>query len=119
MDPYFVATIVLAVFAALSASVAFWVLRAPVRGLIGRTVGLESATQFYERMLMLGMLYIAVAVVFGSADEGLGKDLAFMAVVWHVTSVLDSALGWLVGFLALFMVMITIIIAAYRRSHEQ
>jgi hypothetical protein len=102
-----------------SASVAFWVLRGPVRGLITRTVGLEPATQFYERMLFLGLLYIAIAVVFGAGDSDLGKDPTFMGVVFRMTAELDMMLGYLVGFLALFMIMITIIIAAHRRTNDQ
>lgn len=119
MDPYFIATIALAALAALSASIAFWVLREPVRDIIARTVRLEPATQFYERMLFLGLLYIAIAVVFGAGDSDLGKDSTFMGVVFRMTAELDMMLGWIVGFLALFMIMMTIIIATHRGSHDQ
>jgi hypothetical protein len=118
MNPELIATIVLAVLSVLAAWVVFAVLRAPLRDLMSRTVGLDSATKFYERLLILGLLYVAIATVSGSAFN-LGKDPKFMTYVWRVGLELNEALAWITGFLALYVVLITIILASHRSGHDR
>jgi hypothetical protein len=117
MSPDLIATLALAAIGAVSALATFVVLRGPLRDLLTRTVGIEAATQFYARVLILGLVYVAIGVVFGSGVS-MDKERTFMSYVWHVGGHLDDLFGWLVGFLALYMVLITILLAAYRRRDQ-
>lgn len=117
MDRDLIATLILTAIGAMSVLAAFVVLRAPLRDLLTRTVGIDAATKFYARVLILGLVYVAIGVVLGSGVS-MGKDHAFMSYVWHVGGELDVLMGWLVGFLALYMVLITILLAAYRRRDQ-
>jgi hypothetical protein len=116
MDPDLIADIVLAAIAVVGALTAFFVLREPLRDLMTQTVGIDAATKFYARVLILGLVYIAMAVVFGSGS--MAKNPTFMSYVWHIGGELDDLLGWLIGFVALYTVLVTILLAAYRRRDQ-
>lgn len=118
IGPSWIAIVALVVFGIAAAVIAFMVMRGPVRDLITRTIGLDPATKFYERVLILGLVYIALATAFGASFEQRQKQ-AFMTTVWDVVNNLDSLLYWLVGFIALYLVLITIIVAAYGRRHDR
>lgn len=114
MEPELIAVIACALMGAVGALIALSVLRAPVRDLMTRTIGLDSASKFYVRVLILGLLYIAVAAAAGASSD-MVKDPAFMDYVWRIAQNLDTVLGWTAGFIGLYMVMITFIVASQRR----
>ena len=117
MEPDLIATLALAAIGAASILAAFVALNAPLRDLMNRVVGIDAATKFYTRILVIGLVYLAIGVVLGSGVS-MDKDHAFMSYVWHVGRNLDDLFGWLVGFLALYTILITIIVAAYRRRDQ-
>jgi len=118
IGPSWVAIVALVVLGIAAAYVAFAVMRAPVRDLITRTIGLDPAAKFYERVLILGLVYIAIATVFNASFVARQKQ-TFMTTVWDILNNLDSLMYWLFGFIALYSILITIIVAAYGRRHDR
>ena len=114
MDPMLISDLVLATLGAVSAVIAFRLLRVPLRDLMNRTVGIDAATSFYERILLLCLLYVVAAAVF-SASLGVEKSPNFMSYVWMVGDNLGDVLAWVAGVLALYLVIVTIIIATHHR----
>jgi hypothetical protein len=118
MESGLIVFIALTVVGAVAVWISFSVIRLPLRDLMSRVVGIESATRFYERILILGLLYLGLATVFNAGGD-VSKNPNVMTYVWKIAGQLDNVLGWMIGFLALYLVLITIIIASYRRGHER
>ena len=96
----------------------YLLLRWSLKHLLDDVVRLVSARKFYLRVLLVTLVFGALAATVGVtiAQE---KDKPFMDAVWQVAQSLDSAFWSLLVILMVYVVLVTILIAALGRRREQ
>ena len=99
------------------ALVVFFLIRKSLRALLDEVVGLPSCKTFYTRILLLGMLFLALSVAL-QTDFAFKEDAAFMRYVWEVADGLSSTFLEICLFMTGYLVIVTILVAALRRRHE-
>jgi len=105
--------------AAVAISVLVYLLvRWSLRALLADVVQLPAAGKFYLRTLLITMLLGALAATVARSID-FDEDSIFMEEVWEVAQSLDSAFWALMVILLVYVVMVTILVAALRRRHEQ
>lgn len=108
------------VLLALSSAVALLVsalVHKSLRTLLDEVAATPSCTTFYTRVLHLGVFFIAFSGALGTSFD-LKKEAAFMEYVWKVAGGLSSTFGLLCLFLAGYLLILTILVAALGRRHE-
>jgi hypothetical protein len=109
-----------AVAAILSIGVALLVYAIVRRGLhilLDETIRIPAGTSFYARLFLIGLVFLALYSVlskpFTHADNA-----PFMEYVWHVADVVSGTLISSCIFIGVYLVLITIIVAALRRRND-
>jgi hypothetical protein len=92
--------------------------RGSLRGLLNEVVGIPAATTFYNRVLFIGLLFLSFTTVLESKIE-YKEGQAFMEYVWEAATKLSSLLAWTCVFLGVYLVLVTILVAALRRRNDQ
>ncbi|MBA4368433.1 MAG: hypothetical protein C0403_12445 [Desulfobacterium sp.] len=108
---------VLVIIAGGIAAIVIFLLRKNLMDLLDDVVKLQSCTIFYSRVLSIGVLFIALSSIL-STQFDLKNDAAFMEYVWKVASGLSSCFGLICLFLAVYVVVITILVAVLRQRSE-
>ncbi|RJP58983.1 MAG: hypothetical protein C4541_07000 [Candidatus Auribacter fodinae] len=94
---------------------AFVIINKNLRTVLDDVVKIPDCTTFYSRILVIGLLCIALSSAFG-VPFNLPAEAAFMEYVWKVADGLSEVFGSMLLFLAAYLVMITIIITVLRKS---
>ncbi len=98
---------------------AIWAALSPsLRGLLNQVLKLPDGTTFYLRTLLAGLLLAAAAGTVGTTfDLKLGS--AFMEYAWTLASGLANVLLFFFGFMLVYLLLVTILVAVLRPRHEQ
>ncbi|KPK31290.1 MAG: hypothetical protein AMK69_00790 [Nitrospira bacterium SG8_3] len=88
-----------------------------LRALLDELVKLPAGTTFYARLLFVGLV-LAAASELMEQSFALKEDARFMEYVWKVADGLSDAFGFICVVLLVFIVQITILLAALRRRDE-
>ena len=110
-----IAVLILAIAVAL---IAYGAARKSLRDLLSRTISVPSGVDFYMRSFLL-------LLVFGIIGQGVtsGLDLKpgerFMEYVWAVAGGLGSALDYAFGIVAIYLVLMTILIATLKPKNDK
>jgi hypothetical protein len=108
---------VLAILAVATALVLHALVRESLRHLLDEVIRLPAATVFYTRLLLIGLLFIALAATLGVKFD-LGSQAAFMEYVWKVAEGLSAVFGRACIFLATYLALVTVLVAVLRNRHE-
>ncbi len=92
--------------------------RKSLRGLLDEVVKLPSATTFYMRLFLTGLVFIALSSALDT-NFFLKKDAAFMEYIWRVADGLSSVLGFTCLFITGYLFLVTILIAVLRHRHDK
>ena len=86
-------------------------------GLLDETVALPACTTFLTRVHLIGLLAIALSATLKVSFDF--KDgAAFMEYVWKIADGLASSFGLTCLFLFGYVVIVTVLVAAFRRRHD-
>lgn len=98
---------------------AIWAALSPsLRGLLNQVLKLSDGTTFYLRTLLIGLLLSAAAGVVDTTFD-LKPGSAFMEYVWRVASGFENVLQFFFGFMLVYLLLVTILVAVLRPRHEQ
>lgn len=97
---------------------AYALIRTSLRDLLDQLLKLPAGTTFYQRSLLVILLFGALGQAVGHKFE-LKPDSAFMEYVWEVAAALGSVLETTFWFFIVYLVQMTILAAVLRRKHEQ
>jgi len=109
-----------AVATVLSIGVALLVYALVRRGLhilLDETIRIPAGTSFYARLFLIGLVFLALYSVL-SKPFRLAGDAAFMEYVWQIADEVSSTLVSSCIFIGVYLVLITIIVAALRRRND-
>jgi predicted tellurium resistance membrane protein TerC len=95
----------------------YLLVRKSLRALLDELVALPSCTTFYARVLLLGLLFIALSMTIGTYYD-FKTDAPFMEYVWKVADAFSPVLGITCLFMTGYLIVITILVAALRQRHE-
>jgi cytochrome c biogenesis factor len=106
------------------AAAAFLLVYPPMRRLMAANAILRAARPFYARTFFIVMLLAAWAPILGivgsvSSDKSSPETMTFMDAVWKVAAKIDNVCWSVVIFLAIYVVVITIVYAALGRFRDQ
>jgi hypothetical protein len=96
----------------------YGLVRRSLRGLLDKVVAIPAGTTFYSRMLAIVLLFVALNSVLDKQFD-FKQDAAFMEYVWRIAGVLATEFGLLCIIVAVYLVLITILVAALGRRNEQ
>ena len=101
------------------AAVAFLLIYSPMRRMLGGNAILRAARPFYARTFFIVMFLAALAPILGTLGSVKSDaTTTFMSAVWAVAGKLDSVC-WSVGiFLAVYVVVMTVVYAALGRFRD-
>ena len=101
-----------------TALVVYALVRKSLHALLDEVVKLPSGTTFYLRLFLISLVFIALSSVLDT-EFALKADAAFMEYVWKVTAGVASVLGMTCLFLLGYLVLITVLITVLRHRHDQ
>jgi hypothetical protein len=97
---------------------ATWAALSPsLRGLLDQVLKLPDGTTFYLRTLLVGLLLGAAAGIVNTTFD-LKPGSAFMEYVWRTASGLEDVLQFFFGFILVYLLLVTILVAVLRPRHE-
>ena len=100
------------------AVVVFLLLWPPMRRLLAANAILRAARPFYARTFFIVMFLAALAPILSLAGSDKSGATTFMEAVWKVAGKLDGVC-WSVGiFLAVYVVVVTVVYAALGRFRD-
>jgi len=103
---------------AVIAAVVFLLVYLPMRRLLAVNAILRAARPFYARTFFIVMLLAALAPILSMAGSDKSGATTFMEAVWKVAGNLDGVC-WSVGiFLAVYVVVMTVVYAALGRFRD-
>jgi preprotein translocase subunit SecG len=111
----FIAVLVISVGAAVGVHM---LVRRSLRNLLDELVSLPAATSFYLRVLLTGLILIALSAALGNSFD-LKAGSALMEYVWRAASGVSSVLGQVCWFVVAYLIVVTVLIAVLRRRHDQ
>ena len=118
MSPVHAIHLVILILAIAFATLAYLLARHGLRELLSRTVAVPGGVDFYMRsfllLLLLGTVGQAVAV---NPDVKPGQH--FMEYVWIVAAALGDSLDYLFVVLALYLVLMTILVATLKPKNDK
>lgn len=118
MNPDLSAFLVLLLLSLAIAIILFFLLRESLRELLRSTVRIPAGVTFYLRSFLL-VLFLAVLSGAIGAVSDLKSDTHFMEFVWTEASGLASVLEAVLGFLAAYLVLITILVAVLKPKRDE
>lgn len=90
-----------------------------LRTLLDDLLNMPAATSFYSRLLMVSMLLIGVAGISDASFEALGEDAEIMEYIWRLIEFFEAVLTPILLIVALFLVAVTVLVAALKPRSEQ
>ncbi len=103
----------------LALTFAIWALVSKsLESLLNQALKLPDGTTFYLRTFLIGLLLAAFAGGFGTSFDLKPSD-PFMEYVWRVGAGLQEVCQYSLGFLLVYIILITILVAVLRAKHEQ
>lgn len=118
MSPEIRAFLVLLLLSLAVPIVLFLPLRASLRDLLRHTVKLPAAVTFYLRSFLLVLFLSALSAAIGTSFD-LKPDSRFMEYVWKGAEGLSSTLERTLWFVAIYLVLITILIATLKIKDDK
>jgi len=98
--------------------VVYALVRENLRALLDEVVKLPSGTTFYLRLLLIGLILIALSSVLDTTFA-LKPEAAFMEYVWKVTNGLSSVFGKTCLFVFGYLMLVTVLVSVLRHRHDQ
>ena len=90
-----------------------------LRSLLDDLLDMPAATSFYSRLLLVSMVIIGIAGISDASFEGLGEDAEIMEYVWQLIQFFEAVLTPILIIVALFLVAVTVLVAALKPRSEQ
>ena len=90
-----------------------------LRTLLDDLLNMPAATSFYSRLLLVSMILIGVAGISDASFEGLGEDDEIMEYIWRLIEFFESVLSPILIIVGLFLVAVTVLLAALKPRSEQ
>jgi hypothetical protein len=110
----FIVLFALAVFTALTVHS---LMRKSLHALLDDLVQLPPCTTFYSRVLVIGVIFIALSSALDT-NFILKADAAFMEYVWKIADGLSRVFGLICLFLVGYLIVVTVLVAALRRRRD-
>jgi hypothetical protein len=117
MSPHGIALLVSLVVVSIVVAFVDRLLRPSLRDLLEEITGLPAATDFYLRVFVIVVVFVALAAVLGAGHADLKDGARFMEYVWSVTSGLQDVFQNLLIVLLVYVALVTVLMAALRRKH--
>jgi len=117
MSPAQWAQLIELILGLLCALLTYWLAQRGLRELLERTVAVPGGVVFYRRAFLLILVFGAIAETLGSAPD-LKPGAQFMEYVWAVASGVGSALVAVLLTLGVYVLLMTILVAAIKPRHE-
>ena len=118
MSPVHAAHLVILLLAIAFATLTYALTRRGLDELLSRTVAIPGGVSFYMRSFLLLLLFGAVGqVVAVNPDAKPGQH--FMEYVWVVAAALGDSFGYLFLTLAIYLVLMTILVAAVKPKNDK
>ncbi len=90
-----------------------------LRTLLDDLLNMPAATSFYSRLLLVSMILIGIAGISDASFEGLGEDAEIMEYIWRLVEFFDAVLTPILLIVGLFLVVVTVPLAALKPRSEQ
>ena len=90
-----------------------------LRTLLDDLLNMPAATSFYSRLLLVSMVLIGVAGIGDASFEGLGEDAETIEYIWQLMEFFEAVLTPILLIVALFLVAVTVLLAALKPRSEQ
>ncbi len=90
-----------------------------LRSLLDDLLNMPAATSFYSRLLLVSMVLIGVVGISDASFEGLGEDAEIMEYIWRLIEFFESVLSPILIIVGLFLVAVTVLLAALKPRSEQ
>jgi hypothetical protein len=117
MSPHGIALLASLVVVSVVVAIVDRLLRPSLRGLLEEITDLPAATDFYLRVFAVVVGFVALAAVLGAGHADLKDGARFMEYVWSVASGLQDVFQNLVIVLLMYVLLVTVLMAALRRKH--
>lgn len=95
----------------------FFLLRGSLVGLLRHTLKVEEGITFYLRSFLLVLFLSGLSVSIGTSFDL--KDARFMEYVWKGAEGASSALERMLWFIALYLVIVTVLIATLKIKDDK
>jgi hypothetical protein len=119
MSPQNLAGFVILLALSLALTFAIWAfVSKSLESLLNQALRLPDGTTFYLRTFLIGLLLAAFAGGLG-ATFNLKPGDPFMEYVWRVAAGMQQVCQYLFGFLLVYLILITVLVAVLRAKHEQ
>ena len=113
-----VAFVVLLLLSVGVALLLFLLLRVSLAGLLERTVKVQAAVSFYLRAFIIVLFLSVLSAAIGTSFD-LKPGSHFMEYVWKGAEGLSSALEKSLWFVAVYLVLVTILVATLKIKNDQ
>jgi len=113
MNPNLIAFLILLVIALAVPTALFLLLRSSLCGLLRHTIKLQAGITFYLRSFLLVLYLSALSGAIGISFD-LKPDSRFMEYVWKGATGVSSSFQGMVCFVAIYLVLITILVATLK-----
>ena len=90
-----------------------------LKSLLDNLLNMPAATSFYSRLLLVSMVIIGIAGISDASFEGLGEDAEIMEYIWRLIEFFGAVLAPILTILGLFLVAVTVLVAALKPRSEQ
>ncbi len=90
-----------------------------LRTLLDDLLNMPAATSFYSRLLLVSMVLIGIAGISDASFEGLGEDAETIEYIWQLIEFFEAVLTPILLIVALFLVTVTVLLAALKPRSEQ
>ena len=118
MSPELPAFLVLLALSLAVPIILFRLLRVSLRDLLQQTVKVQAGVTFYLRSFLVVLLLSALSAAIGTSFD-LKSGSRFMEYVWKGAEGLSSTLERSLWFIALYVVLITILVAALKTKDDK
>jgi preprotein translocase subunit SecG len=107
---------ILFVLSIATALIVYVLVRHSLSDLLDETIKLPPATAFYTRLLLVGLMLVALGYGVGTSFK-MGEDPVFMEYVWRAADGLSSVFLNIIWYVVAYLVIVTILLLVLRRQH--
>ncbi len=90
-----------------------------LRTLLDDLLNMPAATSFYSRLLLVSLVLIGVAGISDASFRELGEDAETIEYIWQLIEFFEAVLTPILLIVALFLVAVTVLLAALKPRREQ